>query len=72
MAERTDTETSDMVCSCGELHKGHICWLTNMGLLNEVYHLTCNPTVTCSKCGAKANLPHNVCFPTPPEDHSPE
>jgi hypothetical protein len=54
---------SNMVCTCGEMHKGHICWLTNMGMLNEVQHLTSQPTVKCLKCGAKANLPHNVCFP---------
>jgi len=47
------------------MHKGHICWLNHMGLLNEVYHLTCTPSVSCSKCGARANLPHNVCFPKP-------
>lgn len=56
-------DKSAMICSCGELHKGHICYLTNMGLLNEVHHLTDKPAVTCEKCGAKANQPHNVCFP---------
>jgi hypothetical protein len=60
---KLDDKYSDMVCSCGELHKGHICWLSQMGLLAEVKHLTSNPTVTCNKCGAKANKPHNVCFP---------
>jgi hypothetical protein len=65
MADQNDINDSDMACSCGEMHKGHICWLTHMGLLNEVYHLTCSPTVSCSKCGAKANLPNNVCFPVP-------
>lgn len=53
----------DLQCSCGETHKGHICWLAHMGLLAEVYHLTSVPKVSCSKCGAKANLAHNVCFP---------
>ena len=62
MAERTDTETPHR-CSCGETHIGHICWLTSMGLFMELQHLTDTPTVKCSKCGAKANLPHNVCFP---------
>lgn len=57
-----------MICSCGEKHKGHICWLTHMGLLKEVYHLTCKPTVTCAKCEANANLPHNLCFPLPLKD----
>jgi len=72
MADQTGTETPDMECSCGEMHKGHICWLTHMGLLNEVYHLTCSPTISCSKCGAKANLPHNVCFPIPLAGQTPE
>jgi len=57
------SEVSEMVCNCGELHKGHICWLNHMGLLMEVQHLTSNPTVSCKKCGARANLPHNLCFP---------
>ena len=56
-------EKSETICSCGELHKGHICYLTNMGMLREVYHLSDSPAVSCQKCGAKANLPHNVCFP---------
>lgn len=65
MIDYPSHEDTEMICSCGELHKGHVCWLTNMGLLKEVYHITCMPTVSCKKCGAKANLPHNVCFPTP-------
>jgi hypothetical protein len=56
----------DALCTCGDMHKGHICWLSHMGLIMEVRHLTDNPTVSCTKCGAKANLPHNVCFPAPP------
>lgn len=60
--DRIETETPHS-CGCGETHKGHICWLSNMGLLMEVQHLTSDPTVRCAKCGAKANLAHNVCFP---------
>jgi hypothetical protein len=60
-------ETDGMLCSCGELHKGHICWLSKMGLLAEVQHLTSAPTVSCAKCGARANLAHNVCFPATDE-----
>lgn len=71
MAEQLDNECTDMTCSCGEMHKGHICWLTHMGLIMEVHHLTCNPTVCCSKCGAKANLAHNVCFSIPLENKEP-
>jgi hypothetical protein len=62
---KNDNEVSDTVCNCGEMHKGHICWLSHMGLIMEVQHLTDNPTVLCSKCGAKANLSHNVCVPVP-------
>lgn len=69
MTDQIDNDDSGMQCSCGEMHKGHICWLSNMGLIMEVKHLTDNPTVSCTKCGAKANLPHNVCFPVPLESH---
>lgn len=61
--DQTVNNGSEMLCTCGEMHKGHICWLTHMGLIMEVHHLTDCPTVSCTKCGAKANLPHNVCFP---------
>lgn len=64
MSTTTDN-LDDMVCDCGELHKGHICWLSTMGLLMEVTHLSENPTAVCRKCGARANRPHNVCFPIP-------
>lgn len=63
MDDTLEENIPETVCSCGEMHKGHICWLSHMGLLHEVSHLTNAPTVSCSKCGAKANLPHNVCFP---------
>jgi hypothetical protein len=56
MADQVGKENSDMVCTWGDMHKGHISWLTLMGLLNEVNHLCCNPTISCSKCGANANL----------------
>jgi hypothetical protein len=59
-----DIETNE-TCSCGEMHKGHICWLTHMGLIMEVQHISNDPKVSCVKCGAKANLPHNVCYPAP-------
>ena len=63
MTTKSDDDKSGMVCSCGELHKGHICFLNSMGMLLEVRHLSDKPTVTCKKCGAKANMPHNLCFP---------
>lgn len=65
MKDQRGEDGSDAFCSCGEMHKGHICWLTHMGLIMEVQHLTDSPKVLCSKCGAKANLSHNVCFPGP-------
>jgi hypothetical protein len=63
MTASTVETTPERLCTCGELHKGHICYLTNMGMLHEVYHLSNAPTATCEKCGARANLPHNLCFP---------
>ena len=68
MTEQQGIDYSTMVCTCGEMHKGHICWLSQMGLFREVQHLTDSPTIRCQKCGAKANLPHNVCFPGPMGD----
>lgn len=65
MTELRDNDVTDTHCNCGEMHKGHICWLSHLGLIMEVRHLTDSPTVSCSKCGAKANLSHNVCFPVP-------
>lgn len=65
MTDQPGKDGSEVLCGCGEMHKGHICWLSHMGLIMEVRHLTDNPTVSCAKCGARANLPHNVCFPVP-------
>lgn len=65
MNDQPEIESSDVLCSCGELHNGHICWLTRMGLIMEVHHLSCDPTVSCLKCGAKANQSHNVCYAEP-------
>lgn len=66
---RIDTETPQP-CNCGETHKGHICWLLKMGMLMEIQHLTDEPRVKCSKCGAKANQAHNVCIPGDLEETS--
>jgi len=68
LTEQPVNTVADEYCSCGELHKGHICWLSRMGLFREVQHLTDHPAVTCSKCGARANQPHNVCFPDTQEN----
>jgi hypothetical protein len=51
-------------CSCGKTHEEHICALHSKGLIDEVLHLTDNPTVTCSICLVNANSPDNVCSPT--------
>jgi len=51
-------------CSCGKKHEEHICALHSKGLIDEVVHLTDNPTVTCSICLVNANNPDNVCSPT--------
>ncbi len=72
MTAQTYTDKSEMICSCGEQHKGHICFLYNMGMLLEAQHLSDNPTVACIKCGAKANLPHNLCFPETADETSTE
>ena len=63
MTDQLVKDEAEMLCTCGERHKGHICWLSRMGLFMEVQHLCDKPTVYCTNCGAKANLPHNVCFP---------
>ena len=68
MTNQLEIKDPDAHCTCGEMHKGHICWLSRMGLIMEVQHISDNPTVSCSECGAKANLPHNVCHPVPIED----
>ena len=65
MNHHINDDNSDSKCTCGETHKGHICWLSRMGMIMEVQHLSENPTVSCSNCGAKANLAHNVCYPAP-------
>ena len=51
-------------CSCGKKHETHICALHSKGQIEEVMHLTDNPTVTCSICLVNANSPDNVCLPT--------
>ena len=63
MTDHIGKKESEMLCTCGEKHTGHICWLSKMGLIMEIQHLSDAPTVTCSNCGARANLAHNVCFP---------
>jgi len=61
--ENNETQKTELVCNGGEKHKGHVCFLTNMGLHAEVFKLTRNPTVVCRKCGARAGKAEHVCFP---------
>ena len=63
MTRQHEGTGDDELCSCGQKHTGHICWLTRMGLLNEVAHLSGNPTATCARCGARADRPDNLCHP---------
>jgi len=52
-------------CKCGKTHTGHICVLRSKGLLQEVEHLSNEPTVVCFSCGCEANAAENVCDPMP-------
>ncbi len=54
-----------MPCQCGEKHEGHLCMLKSKGLLDQVNHLSQNPTVVCFICGAESNSAENVCEPMP-------
>lgn len=52
-------------CQCGAKHTGHICMLKSAGRLEEIAHITSQPTVVCFTCGAEANSEDNVCNPMP-------
>lgn len=54
-----------MPCQCGEKHEGHICMLKSKGLLQEVDHLSLNPSFSCFMCGAEASSDENLCEPVP-------
>ena len=54
-----------MPCQCGEKHEGHLCMLKSKGLVDQVKHLTQNPTVVCFICGVESNSAENVCEPMP-------
>lgn len=41
--------------------------LKSAGRLDEVAHITSQPTVVCFTCGAEANAADNVCSPMPLE-----
>jgi len=58
---------SSKTCRCGATHTGHICMLKSAGRLEEVAHITSQPTVVCFTCGAEANAADNVCSPMPLE-----
>lgn len=72
MKDQRATPADEELCSCGQKHTGHICWLSRMELFREVQHLSDNPTVVCAVCGARANLPHNVCSPATLENAPPK
>ncbi|MCM0081426.1 hypothetical protein L4X63_07475 [Geomonas sp. Red32] len=58
---------STETCRCGAKHTGHICMLKSKGLVEEIAHITDQPTVVCFTCGAEANTADNVCAPMPIE-----
>ena len=48
--------------SCdSEHHQMHMCVLKRQGQDDCIKSLSDNPTVECSKCGAKANSSENLC-----------
>ena len=46
-------------------HPTHMCKLLKKGLMMEIDQGSVNPTVSCAKCGAKADKPKAVCQPKP-------
>lgn len=46
-------------------HPKHMCKLFKKGLMMEIDQHSANPTVTCAKCGAKADTPESVCQAKP-------
>ncbi len=46
-------------------HPTHMCKLFKKGLMMEIDQQSGKPTVSCAKCGAKANAQESVCQPKP-------
>lgn len=42
-------------------HQMHMCALKVQGLADRIKSLSDNPTVTCNRCGARANSSENLC-----------
>jgi hypothetical protein len=66
--QTTDTGVNDMGkkdkdCWKPEKHPTHMCKLFKKGLMMEIDQQSSKPTVACSKCGAKADVPESVCQP---------
>lgn len=54
-----------MDCDTPDYHDLHICKLSKRGLHDEIQQRSQHPTVSCRKCGAKANQEQDVCKPEP-------
>ncbi len=50
-------------CETPNYHDMHMCKLQKKGLMEEIDRRSTNPTVTCNKCGAKANESRDLCQP---------
>jgi hypothetical protein len=55
----------DHNCWKPEKHPKHMCKLFKKSLMMEIDQRSANPTVTCVKCGAKADTSESVCQPKP-------
>jgi len=60
-----DMGKKDKDCWKPEKHPTHMCKLFKKGLMMEIDQQSSKPTVACSKCGAKADVPESVCQPKP-------
>ena len=52
-------------CSNPEKHPRHMCELYRSNMMMEYDQQSRNPTVSCAKCGAEADLAESVCQPKP-------
>ena len=52
-------------CWNPQKHPRHMCKLYRSGMMMEYDQQSRNPTVSCAKCGAKADLAEAVCQPKP-------
>jgi hypothetical protein len=61
----TNMAKADNPCSRPENHPRHMCQLFKMGMMMEIDQRSAKPTVSCAKCGVKADAPEFVCQPKP-------